>query len=350
MKRMVIICYLLSMALFAVAQDFNLETGKGLYQRAENNSQFSWSAKTYTDAIPYLQAAMKEGFGEAAYLLGNMYLKGLGTKVDYKLAKDMFTQSIALGYDKGELELGDIYVYGLGCERDGKKAFELYAKSKERGIDDARYRIAMCWFYGIGVEVDVNVAYINSKDYLEKKGIRFGEEPDIYQMLAYFCYDEGYKTKSKQGKELTRDLPLACELLYNTGIGRYMVRAARIMYNDSIASFYQQYAGNFRVNIYKVLRDAIEAGLNLKEGAEAYFMYADHAERNDYNGLEEDIKRNYGFGRVAALTKSAELGYAPAQKMLGDWYEQGHNVSKNLIRAKEWHEKAQTATQQETSK
>ena len=61
MKRMVIICYLLSMALFAVAQDINLETGKGLYQRAENNSQFSWSAKTYTDAIPYLQAAMKEG-------------------------------------------------------------------------------------------------------------------------------------------------------------------------------------------------------------------------------------------------------------------------------------------------
>lgn len=112
----------------------------------------------------------------------------------------MFTQSIALGYDKGELELGDIYVYGLGCERDGKKAFELYAKSKERGIDDARYRIAMCWFYGIGVEVDVNVAYINSKDYLEKKGIRFGEEPDIYQMLAYSVMTRDIKLKVSREK------------------------------------------------------------------------------------------------------------------------------------------------------
>ena len=32
-----------------------------------------------------------------------------------------------------------------------------------------------------------------------------------------------------------------------------------------------------------------------------------------------------------------------AQATLADWYEQGHNVSKNLIRAKEWREKAATS-------
>lgn len=345
MKRMVIICYVLAMTLSVIAQDVNLEEGKALYQRAENNSQFSWAAQTYKDAIPYLQAAMKEGFGEAAYLLGDMYLKGLGTKVDYQAAKEMFSKSIELGYDKGELELGDMYAFGLGCDADGKRAFELYAKSKEKGIENARYRIAMCWFYGIGVDADANVAYINSKDYLKKRGIRFGGEYYIYNMLACFCCDEKYKTKDQKGQDVAKDLPLACELWYNTGISALMMRAAKVMYNDSIDSFFQRYAGNFRVSIYKVLSDAIRGGLNQQEKAEAYFMFADHAEKNGYNGLDSDLQQNYGLTKVSALTQSAKLGYVPAQKMLGDWYEQGKNVSKNLLRAKEWHEKAEVANQ-----
>ena len=59
------------------AQD-NMSVGKSYYEKAQN----AWSdyerEHYYSSALPLLQAAAKDGFGEACYLLGNMYRYGFG--------------------------------------------------------------------------------------------------------------------------------------------------------------------------------------------------------------------------------------------------------------------------------
>lgn len=41
-----------------------------------------------------------------------------------------------------------------------------------------------------------------------------------------------------------------------------------------------------------------------------------------------------------SLCRSAEMGYGPAQKLLGDWYKEGKGTPVNLVKSREWYAKA----------
>ena len=122
-------------------------------------------AKEYDKALTILKKAMREGNPRASFLLGKLYLSGIG--IDKEKEKDLLlsqqssnpgdidTRSLlgllyferknyqkALYYFKGSAEqgniisqvyLGEIYQKGAGVQQDYKKAIELYEKAIAQG-------------------------------------------------------------------------------------------------------------------------------------------------------------------------------------------------------------------------
>lgn len=77
-------------------------------------------------------------------------------------------------------------------------------------------------------------------------------------------------------------------------------------------------------------------------GGEAAYLYANKIKSNHTHGELNDSqeKMNYGYGMQDAMIRAAQLGWQPAMETLAQWYETGTYLSKNLVKAKEWKEKA----------
>jgi len=360
-----LIALVLTLPLVSISAQDNMEIGKRLYEQAEGKR---WSeikfdlAKEFQKAVPYLEKATADGFGEAAFMLAEIYYDNYCGSAKRHESFSLYQKAIDLGYDRGYVEMGKCYFYGRhGVDRDSKKAFELFTKGAENNEPEARLYIALCWFFGEGVEkADLNIAYTNCQNLVSK--IVYNKDINLRYMWATFCLSDKFKTKDVEGQMVDQDFETGCELLYNTKRTDWMLAAAKTMFDKNIDSFYQRYYGNFRVSIYKIVSDITrQEDVYTHMIANACYMYAVFAERQDENcednddefiGEEEsnnrnkyrgdpELKMSWGMTRIDALTRAAELGNKDAQKLLGDWYEIGHNVSKNLVRAKEWHEKAQ---------
>lgn len=345
LKRLSISClFAIVAATTAVAQDA-METGKRLYEQAEGHkhSTIKYDVQAeFQRAVPYLKRATEEGFGEAAFLLGNVYFGGYAGREARREAAALYQKALDLGHHRGYVELGKCYLENkAGVQRDDKKAFELFAKGVDNNEPDARVYIALCWFYGLGVEKpDLNVAYMNCRNSVDR--MVWSDDDNLRYMWGAFCYHPDFATKNAEGQMVKQDLETACEMLYNTNRWEHLEKASELMHERHLTSFFQRYYGNFRVSVYQVLTKTAKLAEDYDHVvAKVLYWYALEAEREGSSDGDTYIKQNWGYTRVEALTKAAQLGYADAQKLLGDWYEAGHNVSKNLLRAKEWHAKAE---------
>lgn len=309
MKKFVLLASLLIVGLSAVAQS-NLERGKTSYNNAR---EWSWNREhNYKEALKYLQAAAKEGYGEACYLLGNMYRQGLGVDQNHTIAFRMYNRALEFGYSEGELELGECCYFGQGCAKNYEKAFSFFLSSAKKGNREAKKWVGYCYDMGHGVEADQATAYswlsFLENDYSADEGYEMG-------ILGRYRENHGdYKT--------------AATYYLHSGIVSFMVHGAYLMDKHSIRTVH--FKGHGTYVKAGVLWKAMERGC---KDPEVYYYYA--LWRDDQgNGMA------WGPTRLNALTYAAESGFGPAQKLLGDWYKEGTDVSVNLLKAREWYAKA----------
>ena len=85
---------------------------------SENETRFN---KTRTEA--------GQGNPGSQYELGNMYIKGIGTNVDYTRAISAYEQSAGRGFSKAAYKLGLIYYEGTGVPVNMKTAFGWFRKA-----------------------------------------------------------------------------------------------------------------------------------------------------------------------------------------------------------------------------
>ena len=108
MKKYVIISFLLLLPSLMVGQN-NMDLGRQYYERLQSKFLTSYEQSSYAkNALTYLQAAAKEGYGEACYYLGNIYREGKIVAQDYKIALNMYKKGLEFGHDVGETEIGDM--------------------------------------------------------------------------------------------------------------------------------------------------------------------------------------------------------------------------------------------------
>lgn len=348
-KKVILSLFFILINLSNMAQE-NFRSGRDHYMHAlamEQNDQTIWgqneAKESYAKALAPLQAAAKEGYGEACYLLGKMYYYGKGTEKNYMLAMRMYERAIEFGYNKGEAELGLMYENGDNCTADPEKAFELYSKSALKGNLYGKYMAARCLYYGIGTEQNFSEALVffnNIYNAWHNPYAKAENKPEqwYYQWTCSFlgdCYE--------YGRGVSPDMEKSVLYYQESNKPEALFTAAKLIDSRNLKIPLNRngnyYSRTHYISKSDLLEKAIDKGL---DQADAYYLSVKWNYENKH--YEGDITKAYASDITDSyfkkILKSAEMGYGPAQKLLGDWYKEGKGTPVNLIKAREWYAKA----------
>ena len=99
-------------------------------------------------AYNYMKIAADKGNANSACNMGIMQKMGRGTQLDFDKALESFQKAYTLGSDKAAFEIGYLYYKGLGSiDQDYKLALEWFQKST---YDVATHFVGIMRFYGYG--------------------------------------------------------------------------------------------------------------------------------------------------------------------------------------------------------
>ncbi|MBQ7761802.1 MAG: SEL1-like repeat protein [Clostridia bacterium] len=115
-------------------------------------------ANKYLHSLSYIEGNKEKGFkilqeykdskdGYALDLLAECYARGIGTEVNFDMAKHYYERAYECGYDNAYVHIGDCYFKGRGVDFNLEKATEYYMKGKELGIPLAFTRHASVFKY-----------------------------------------------------------------------------------------------------------------------------------------------------------------------------------------------------------
>ena len=223
----------------------------------------------------YLRAADKAIEG-SYYPVGQMYLKGRGTPVNFEKNNDALVE-IALAYYDGR-----------GVKKDRVKAFSLLK----------------------------NLNYFKASDILREKYFNGSAENQFLIGRAY-----------ELGEGLPRDL--------NSAVDWYE-RAARKNHVESIYRLSQYHKARNLSEYYKFLKQANDLG-HAEASKEYHQLFNDAAFKERQYDIS---KIRYGEESLNWLKSSAEHGYILAQIELADRYKTGNGVPKSTWRAFLWYREA----------
>jgi hypothetical protein len=92
----------------------------------------------YGQAVSFFEKAAGQGHSKAAYKLGLIYYEGSGVKTDKKAAFKWFSTAAENNYPAAQYYLGKLYSEGQGTKKDNKLALEWLSKAVDGGFDQAR--------------------------------------------------------------------------------------------------------------------------------------------------------------------------------------------------------------------
>ena len=164
-----------------------------------------------------LESLAEYGNNAAMVYLGDCYLYGEGTDIDYEKALNWFYRAAMNGFVPVLNYLGICYDKGWGVECDPTQAYRFYKTAAFKGDIDGCFNLAVVYRDGIGTEQDL----LRARAWFEKAAEYFPTAQSNVGML--YLYEENYEKAfywlSKASEE---NLPIACELLgdcYDNGWG-----------------------------------------------------------------------------------------------------------------------------------
>lgn len=247
---------------------------KTLYLIMKGLSELNGSNQV--DGIAMILEAAEQGDKKAQYLAALVYINNYNNELKYQTkAISYLEKSAAQHYAPAQNTLGYCYMKGLGVTRDAKKAFEYFQFAAQQKNTQALYNIGLCYDQGIGVRRNFDEALKNYRFAIDQ-----GNIPALNNLAI--CYQQGYT-----------GLPKLDEAL------RYYTKAAN-EHGDAAAQ-----------NNLGVL---YETGVKKDEF-------------NDYE-LKQDLKQAIEYYQL-----SASQGNPEAMFNLGNCYEYGRGVNKDLMQA-----------------
>ena len=110
------------------------------------------------ESIQLLTPQAERGDGEAALLLGSMYLYGRGVARDYPPARKWLDIAAKDGHSDAYFNLGAIYDKALGVDRDAPQALKWFTLAADQRDPEAQLNLALFYIKGDGVPKDVATA------------------------------------------------------------------------------------------------------------------------------------------------------------------------------------------------
>lgn len=264
-----------------------------------DKGKYNYDHKMYSQALPYLQSAAKEGYGEACYLLGNIYMFGLEISPNYEIAMRMYKRGLEYGYHKGEAELGLMYEHGHGVEKNPTKALSYYRESAAKGISNGYYFLGQAYYGWEGLDTDSTfycMSNIKQKD--SEDPLTFPHWYSYVDLYLGRCYEYGLGTNA--------DITEAAQYYEKSTLPSEVYRAFELNRLNGLVSSPSPF-------------EAIRLGYD--DPKAFYQLYC----------------ANNGF---SYLEKAAKAGYGPAQRAIAECYDKGINVSVNRNKANEYNKLA----------
>lgn len=147
MKRYAIVVLLF--ALWPAAAFADLEKGLVRFEQGD-----------YDGAYRELKPSAESGDVRAQYVVGVMYLSGLGVEADDDRAHHWLRRAAEGGHVEAQVELARLYRDGHGVSRDQGRMVHWYQQAAAQGHVGAQLFVADAYAYGNGIEKDLVLAYV----------------------------------------------------------------------------------------------------------------------------------------------------------------------------------------------
>lgn len=258
----------------------------------------------------------------AAYKYGEYLCKGLGTSVDKPKAAQYLKKAAAQDVANAQLMLGDLYFNGDGVERNVPEAVNQYKKAASHGNPAAMWNVGVIYLNGSGVKADYNLGLPwlaiaaqkgmarNVQERLDKSAAG-GQNGWKATPVASYMHGLALLYGPKKDVDAALKCFTSLEKLKNPHAAA-MIAACYLDTQWSKAN-----AKKAVKYLEKAVADADLAG---------YYLLSLCCEQG--NGVAADKAR-----AVELLQKSADGGYVPALCRMGDLYNSGWMVSKNVTLA-----------------
>lgn len=263
-------------------------------------------------AINYFKLSAKYGYAQAQYSLAVCYYNGIYVKQDLQKATDLYFKAAIQGYAPAQND------YAICTDTmDNKARFEWFEKSANQDYAPAQFHLAYCYSNNVYVSRDFDKYFY----WLKKSADQDYNIAKCALAVAYIDTPEEYSEYRNQDLGVT----ILEELV-----------------NEEFPFAYQNLAScYFRgICVDKDMDQGIEllkVGAETKKDAVLLFnlglIYF-----NPPSGVSV-LSRDYKKG-LDLLYRSADLGYPLAQYYIGEVYQKGLGVTKNIKKAQEWFELA----------
>lgn len=120
-----------------------------------------YQKQEYTQALNFFTKAAALEYADSAYMLGVIYLQGLGVEIDAQKALDNLILADKLGKHYACRPIGDFYFQGAfdNGKQNHDEAIEWYLRGMEHDVLSCIEALAACYWHGLGVDVDLELAY-----------------------------------------------------------------------------------------------------------------------------------------------------------------------------------------------
>lgn len=247
----------------------------------------------YANAAKLMKVLSCEGYSEAQYYLGRMYLNGLAVEKNLAEAFRLLSSAAHNGYAAAQFQIGGMYASGTYVAKDDLSAAWWLLRSAARGHAEAQFNLGRMFAAGIGVDKNAAEAIwwlhaaaeqgnANAKALLEKN-----KNPKAYTATLKEATVRAIRALAEKG------YPYAMH-----SMGRVYSYAVTVSENSAEGQQWYQKA----VPGMKKLAEQGDAEAQMR----LFQMY-----RNG-NGVAKDEKEDWRW-----LNAAAENGYAEAQETLG---------------------------------
>ncbi|GBB92301.1 hypothetical protein RclHR1_00020004 [Rhizophagus clarus] len=290
----------------------------------------------YEKAFYYLQKAARNGCKFAQFNLGKCYQSGEGVKKDTRKAFELYKNSAKREYMNAQFQLIHCYNFGFGTEINKLKAFELIKSLAKKGNKDALYLLGMHYAFGVGVTVD------------DKKAFEIFEElaKNENQIINYISGDKGitvnkindwYSRVLSESKYMNAKIILG--FCYRYGCGTEVNNKKAFEIFEKVAQNGNAIAQYYLGELYIEDNNEVKAFECYKESADKGFSESQFQIGMCYfKGIGTEIDKTKAIENIKESAEKRESGCA--QNYLGELYELGRDVNKDLKQAVYWYRKA----------
>jgi len=139
-------------AQFELAQYYVSEADKARSQKRALRDQkraFDWYSRS-----------AEQGFAEAQFNLGRMYVLGQGVDQDISQGMDWQVRAAEQGLAEAQFEIGLQYLSGAVLEQNSESALDMFNKAANQRHLPALKQLGTMYFQGVGVEKDLVQAHL----------------------------------------------------------------------------------------------------------------------------------------------------------------------------------------------